>query len=205
MISVGILVGEKMATKTPKDFSHESLRCSWPIDFTKRRKFNRDSENQPYIEYLEQRRYLGEEDVDDDEEEEEDEEGEDDDGDSVLSEDDQPSNAPEDEIEGNEDDKLDLGNITDDGHPMSNVRRFMKGMTGDEESLENYDLVDEVANFCEKGSVGGVQKKYVAIIDERNHYGTIVDKRGHCRTNLKPLTLEQMRDKLSKKVTQFSC
>jgi len=146
-------------------------------------------EDQPYIEYLKSRRYDGEEEEDDDD-------------DDVSSEDDYYSNAPEDEVEGNQNEKQNDGKSTDASNPHSNVRLFMKGMTGDEDSLEDYDQVDEVASFCEARPQRALYRKHVALLDERNIGGTIVDKKGHCRTRLKPLALQKLCDKLSKKVTQ---
>lgn len=183
-------------SETRRDFPHQSLQYYWPKWFTKRRPFNPDSENQTYLEYLQIEQYLGEG-VSDDEEEDE-AEAEEEDGASC--EDDGSSNAPEDDV--NEQSK-----DTDASNKMSDVRRFMRGMERDEDFLEDYDMVDEVAKFCEEGSQGPfrAREKHVAILDERNIAGTIVDKGGHCRTNSEPLTLEQLFDKLSRKVIQISC
>ncbi|KFZ18425.1 hypothetical protein V501_01227 [Pseudogymnoascus sp. VKM F-4519 (FW-2642)] len=182
-------------SETRRDFPHQSLRCYWPKRFTKRRPFNPDSENQTYLAYLQIEQYLGEGVSDDEEEEEEDEdEAEAEEEDGASSEDDGPSNAPEDEVE-------EQSKGTDASNQMSDVRRFMKGMERDEDFLDDYDMVDEVAKFCEEGSEGPFRArgKHVAFLDERNIGGTIVDKGGHCRTDSEPLTLEQFFDTLSKK------
>lgn len=187
-------------SETRRDFPHQSLRCYWPKRFTKRRPFNPDSENQTYLEYLQIEQYLGEGVSDDEEEEEDEDEAEAEEEDGASSEDDGPSNAPEDEVE-------EQSKGTDASNQMSDVRRFMKGMERDEDFLDDYDMVDEVAKFCEEGSKGPFRArgKHVAFLDERNIGGTIVDKGGHCRTDSEPLTLEQFFDKLSKKVIQISC
>lgn len=179
-------------TETRRDFAHQSLRCSWPTGFTKRRPFNPDSENQTYLDYLQIEQYIGEEDEDDEEDVDKDE-SEAEDGTSC--EDDGSSNAPEDEV-----DEQSKG--TDASNQMSDVRRFMKGMERDEDFLDDYYMVEEVANFCEWGLKGPFRSrgKHVASLDERNIGGAIVDKQGHCRTNSEPLTLEQLFDKLSKPV-----
>lgn len=188
--------------ETRRESPHQPLRRYWPKRFTKRRPFDSNSENQTYLEYLQIEQYLGEEVLDEEEEDEDEEENEveAEEQDGASCEDDGSLNEPEDDI--NEQRKA--VNVS---NQMSDVRRFMRGMERDEDFLEDYDMVDEVAKFCEEGSDGRFRprEKHVAILDERNIAGTIIDKGGHCRTNLEPLTLEQLFDKLSRKVIQFSC
>lgn len=186
--------------ETRSEFPHQSLRRYWPKRFTKRLPFNPDSENQTYLEYLQIEQYFGEWVSDEEEEEgEEENEAEAEDEDCASCEDDGSSNAPEDDV--NEQSKG-----SDSGNQISDVRRFMRGMERDEDFLDDYDMVDEVAKFCEEGSNGPfrAREKHVAILDERNIAGTIINKGGHCRTNLEPLTLEQFFNKLSRKVIQIS-
>ncbi|KFY74283.1 hypothetical protein V499_05679 [Pseudogymnoascus sp. VKM F-103] len=180
--------------ETRREFSHQSLRRYWPKRFTKRQPFNPNSENQTYLEYLQIEQYLGEGVSDEEDEEEEGNEVEAEEEDGASCEDDGSSNAPEDDV--NEQSKA-----ADASNQISDVRRFMRGMERDEDFLDDYDMVDEVAKFCEGGSDGPfrAREKHVAILDERNIAGTIIDKGGYCRTNLEPLTLEQLFDKLSRK------
>jgi hypothetical protein len=201
-----------MSTETQEDVSHQSLRCCWPELFTKRRDFNRHTENQPYIKYCGTPLFYGEE--------HEDEDDEDDDEDGISSEDDDPLNKPEDEVEGhrdtleNQDETLNDDKGSESCNRYSNIRCFMTGMIGDEDSLEDHDQVDEVASFCEqpsfrendsKSGQKALDGKHVALLDDMNIGGTIVDKKGHCRPYLEPLTWQELCEKLSKRVTQISC
>lgn len=188
-----------MASETRRDFPRHSLRCYWPPCFTERRPFDRKSENQTYLDYIQAEQYLGEEITDDEEDDEDDDEYDDKDEDEDEAEvesEDKDGASSEDEVD-------EQSKSTDASNQMSDVRRFMKGMERDEDFLEDYDMVDEVANFCEKGKSHGpvpVLGKHVALLDERNIFGTIVDKKGHCRTNSEPLTWELLREKLKKQV-----
>src|SRR5437016_5796634 len=124
-----------MSTEIHEDVPHQSLRCCWPEQFTKRRVFDRETENQPYIKYLGTPLFYGQKDEVEDEEDEEDD-----------SEVDDSSNEHEDEVEGhrdtlgNQDEKLNDGKDTEACNRDSNARRFMEG-TGNEDSLEDHDQV----------------------------------------------------------------
>ncbi|KAH7318922.1 hypothetical protein BKA65DRAFT_92330 [Rhexocercosporidium sp. MPI-PUGE-AT-0058] len=175
-----------MASETRRDlFPRHSLRCYWHPGFTERRTlFVRNTENQTYLDYIQAEKYLGEEIADDEYDDEDGDEDEDEDEDGASSE-----------------DEVDEQSKNTDGKEMSDVRRFMQGMDRDEDFLEDYDMVDEVANFCEKGKSHGpvpMLGKHVALLDERNIFGTIGDKKGHCRTNSEPVTWELLREKLKK-------
>jgi len=171
---------------------HQFLPCYWPLEFTKRRRFDRQAENQPYIEWL-QTHY-----DDGDEEEEEDVDG---------------SNENEDEVDGHRD-KIENKdeNRNDNKDPEacngnSNVRIFMRGMDGDEDALQYFDQVKQVAGFCKQASFWNLEtgttsknRKSVALLDDRNDGGTILVKQGHCRPYLGPLTPQQLDEELSRKV-----
>jgi hypothetical protein len=181
-----------MLTETHEGFPHRTLQSHWPEKFTKQRPFNRPAENQPYIEFLRTPKFDGEEDEfevsNEDEEEEEDD----------------VSSEPEDEYQND-----DKGSESCD--ETSDVRLFMKGMTGDEDGLKYRDQVDQVASFCERLSLMKSEtkteenRKHVALLDERNIGGTIADKKGHCRPYPGPLTSHELRERLSRKVAQASC
>lgn len=186
-----------MLTDKHEEFPHQLLPCYWPLKFTKRRRFDRQAENQPYIEWL-QTQY---DDGDDDEEEEDD----DDDVDG--------SSENENEVDGHRD-KIENKdeNRNDDKDPEacnghSNVGIFMTGMDGDEDALQYSDQVEQVAGFCKQASFRDLEtgttsknRKSVALLDDRNNGGTIPVKQGHCRPYLGPLTWQQLGKELSRKV-----
>lgn len=193
-----------MSSETHEESHFQSLRCYWPEKFTKRRKFDRRTENEPYIDYLRTQFLYGEEDEHED------------DVSSSENEDDS-SNEPEEEVERHQhksDDQGENQNIDKDTEACnlhSDIRAFMTGDVGDEDALENHDQVDVVASFCEEASFmesetkPGQDRKCVALLDDRNIDGTIADKKGQCRSYSGPLTSHQLREKLSKNVTQISC
>jgi len=172
-----------MRTDTHEEFPHRSLRRCWPREFTTRRKFNRQAENQPYIEFLQTSFCDGDEDED-----------EDDVGD------DECSGEDEDEVSGHRDRSE---------NKDENVRRFMRGMTGDEDTLQYRDQVEQVASFCEQASLEvetrttSKNRKVVALLDDRNYHGTIVVKQGDCRPYRGPLTSQELGKELSKPVAQI--
>ncbi|KAH7308859.1 hypothetical protein BKA65DRAFT_175148 [Rhexocercosporidium sp. MPI-PUGE-AT-0058] len=180
--------------QTPLSWASGNWHLAWPQLFTKRRPYNRysrEAENQPYIEWLDTQYDDGDE---EEEKEEDEDEAEAEEEDGASREGDGPSNAPKDEV-----DEQSKG--TDASSQISDVRRFMKGMDGDKDFLEDYDMVDEVASFCEKGESDGpvpMLGKHVALLDERTIFGTLGDKKGHCRTNSEPVTWELLREKLKK-------
>jgi hypothetical protein len=195
------LVEDEMPTETNGKFLHQSLPCYWPLEFTNRRQFDRKAENQTYIEFLQTRFDDGDDDEDDD------------DDDDVGN-----SSEDEDEVDGHRDESENKDeNRNDDkegeaynGH--SNVRLFMRGMTGDEDTLQYRDQVEQVASFFEQASrrdfeTGGTCKneKRVSLLDDRNDGGTILEKEGHCRPCRGPLTSQRLREALSRKVAQIPC
>ena len=208
---------KKCRQKHAKESPHRLLRCYWPQLFTKRRplnRYSRQAENQPYIDYVQTKKFDGEEDEGDISGEDEEEEEEDDD--DVLSED-------EDEIKGNRgkrENKDENRNDDKDAavcNRQSIVRLFMVGMTGDEETLQYPDQVEQVVSFYEQGNFGesetktGQGRKVVALLDDRNICGTLhVNQElfqctGHCRPHLGPLTSEELCEELERKVTHISC
>lgn len=79
------------------------------------------------------------------------------------------------------------------------TRVFMKGMTGDEESLPYRDQVDVVAGFAKQATSTEI-KKVVALLDDRNSAGIIPVRRRCSRQNWGPLTAKQLHEELSKQV-----
>jgi hypothetical protein len=171
-----------MLSHTDEESPRQQLRCHWPQLFTERRNFSRQAENEPYIEWLKasfdnSERYSNESDYLSD-------------GEDLSSE----SNYEEDE-----EDKE-----RGDCSPETDVRLFMNGMVGD--SLMQYrDQVDLVAKFCEQAKFKRVKTdKAVALLDERSNSGDVFGNRGRCRPYLGPLTAQQLKTELSKKVFHFA-
>ena len=165
-----------MSVKLSKEASHHRSACSWPELFTSRRQLNhrsRKTENVPFIEYLV--RPLEWAEVGDSDEDEE------------------MSDKDEDE----EDAQSNYGEYGDgDSYSeQSPVRRFMMG---DDISMSR-DQVDLVASFCET-SGSEPDGKPIAMLDERCRGSIISDKRGLPRPYPGPLTYQQLREHLSRKV-----
>jgi hypothetical protein len=186
-----------MLTGTNEDSPPRSLCRSWPLErFKIRRKFDREAENQPYIEWLQDSFDKGDENSEDDEDED------DDDGDDASTE----ENNPEDDVDELGDQvELKCANESEDKKTeaftrLNILRRFMKGMPEDEDRLSR-DQVDVVSGFYEQGTSKEEAEKPVALLDDRKYGGTITVKRKHRRPYLGPLTSQQLRDELSKKVT----
>jgi len=159
---------------------HQSLRCCWPQEFFKRRLFDRQAENQPYIEWLQASFDDGEEDGDENNE----------DDDFV------DSNEDEDEVDGQGDESKKRD------ENRNNVRIFMKGNIGDDDTLQYRDQVERVAEFCEQPSIKEPEK-HVVLLDDRSNSGTIQEKRGHSRPYPGPLTSKQLWEVLSKEVPKY--
>lgn len=83
------------------------------------------------------------------------------------------------------------------------ARVFMKGMTGDEESLPYRDQVDVVVGFAKQATSREIEK-VVALLDDRNSAGTISVRRRRSRPNWGPLTAKQLYEELSKQVIILS-
>jgi hypothetical protein len=118
----------------------------------------------------------------------------------------------EDEIEGlkerreNNNGKQIDDEITKDCNRYSNVRLFMTGATGDEDTLQYKDQVKQVANFCERSSKerdSEIGVTSMALLDDRNSRGAIVQKQGDFRPYRRPLTTSELCKELSKKVVQI--
>jgi hypothetical protein len=181
-----------MQSETHEEFPRQFLPCYWPREFTKRRQFNRQAENQPYIEFL-QAQY--------------------DDGDDDEEDDAYGSSGDEDEVDGhrgkteNKDENRNDDKDAEACNGRNNVRLFMTGMDGDEDALQYCDQVEQVAGFCKQASsrdletgTTGKNRKSVALLDDRNDAGTILVKQGHCRPYLGPLTSQQLGKELNRKV-----
>lgn len=178
------------------EFPPRSLVRSWPQLFTTRRQFDRQAENQPYLEWLTNR--FGD--------------GYDDNEDSDQASDDEDETS---EMSSKEEDGVEVCNQGTVGSkeevtvrdPASPVRRFMEGMVGNEDLLPYRDQVEVVSTFCEQAGYKECEtqspskdKKVVALLDERNNSGALPTTRGNSRTYLGPLTAQQLKDALSKKV-----
>ncbi|KAG0645349.1 hypothetical protein D0Z07_9001 [Hyphodiscus hymeniophilus] len=169
----------------------------WLQLFTKRRSFPRQTENQPYIEYLEYQYDDGDEDEED--EDEAGEEDEDEDDTSKEHEQEKQENAEQDSNENRNNEK---GSGASKQH--SHVRRFMKGMTGDDDVLLDHEQVDEVAGYCERAGTRPSESKSsedrkLVLVDDRHIGGAIADKKGLYRPHLGPLTSRRFMEVMSTK------
>ena len=188
-------------------------RPTWPELFNKRRNFDRAAENQPYIERLRNAWLDGE--VDNDEEDGEGEEGEESEESASEHEDIDDYSELLNRVErGVDSDELgsnvSVGNWNHDDRKFrgqqSNVRLFMEGMAGDEETLKYRDQVEAVARFCEKSKL---HEHSMALIDDSKHASDF-EKNGpmkrHCRPYLGPLTSQKsLLQELRKKVGANPC
>jgi hypothetical protein len=156
-----------MPTEYPHASPRQALRCHWPQEFTKRRNFSRQAENQPYIEWLQDVFDYGD------------------------------AGEGEDEAESEGEDESD---DEEEADGLGNVRLFMKGMEGDEDALEYRDQVEHVSSFCEQASLSESEQR-VALLDDRNDGESSLDE--HFRTYQGPLTPQQLREELSKKVSHI--
>ena len=190
-----------MSTNKHDGPPHEYLRCCWPLEFTTRRKFNKHAENDTYIQWLKADFDNGGEDVDEVEVD-----GDNNDVDGSNGNDD-PITVLSDKSEyqaENANDAIDAEAF----NVYRNVRAFMKGMLGDEDTLPYRDQVENVARFCEQESMEldprslGENRKIVALLDDRNDGGIICAREGHCRPYLGPLDPQQLRKELSRQVGQ---
>jgi hypothetical protein len=175
-----------MWTERHEEVPRQLLQPYWPEKSTKRRIFDRPAENQPYIEFLRTQKF--------DSENDEADASSDDDNDNV-------SSNHEEEYRSDK----------NDAERMSDVRLFMKGMTGDENRLNYRDQVDQVASFCERASSSkpktnnGKGGKSVALLDEKRIGSTIAGKNEHCTPYSERLTSQELLEYLSRKVTPISC
>jgi hypothetical protein len=206
---------EIMRRHTAEGFSLPASRRHWPQEFKKGRIFNRDSENESYIAFIQKVNNLldsSDEDEDKDEYEnvEDEEEGWSEIGHDLSHYEDEVGNY-KDETE-NEDEKASYHMNTDlqTGLGRGNVRIFMTGLTGDVNKLPYRDQVEQVSSFCESAVWGvdegttGQKIKVVALLDDRNDLGSAVTKKEESRPYRGPLTSQELGVELSKKVTLYS-
>jgi hypothetical protein len=178
-----------MLTDTHEESPERPLRRYWPHEFTKRRKFDRQAENTPYLEWLSG--FF---------ESFDDSDGDNDDSDHSSKIEDEASEWISNHPTYDEEE--------DEASNVSNVRRFMFGLDGEEDPQ-----FEVVASFCERAcnkrvatDTVGRDTKSVALLDDRttsatNRSGTFPVKQGDQRwPYLGPLTAQQLREKLSKKV-----
>jgi hypothetical protein len=164
------------------------------VEFTKRRKFDRQAENQAYIDFLK---------------------ADFDDGEEVEGEGDLPSDEEEEEEEdndsGGEDSSFESEDEAENDDPeacnrYSNVRLFMQGMARGRDKSVSLDQFTRVAEFCKLASLNlktkpGQNMKHIALLDDRNMGRSVVDgNKGNCRPYPGPLTTERLRQELSRKV-----
>ena len=197
-----------MLTDTQEDFPRHSFRCYWPQEFKKRRRFVREEENQPYITGIKKWLLASLDDCggeDDDDEADEDEDKFDDNVEDVV----EVFSDTEAQVNGQRDVSEDKDQRRKDDEKAEScsehgsVRLFMTGMTGDEDALQFPDQVEQVASFCEQASSRTTEKK-MALLDDRTNGGTMLKKSGHYRPYKGPLSSQQLRVELSKKVTYIS-
>lgn len=162
-----------MLTGSSESIARQRGDCSWPELFTSRRQLNCRSLRTENLPFLEYlvRPLEGAEEDDSDDDEDE--------GD-------------------HEDARSDDGENDDGGcyDEQSNVRRFMMG---DDISMSRAQ-VGLVANFCETSGLEPDEKP-MAMLDERCTGSIINDKRGLSRPYPGPLTCQQLRKRLSRKVS----
>ena len=176
----------KISTERREESPRQFFRCSWPEFFTNRRRFDRQIENQSYIEFLKTQSF----DIDGEIDEEN------------LSSDDDSLDEPEGEIEGHQEKRGNQHrNWSEDKD--TEVRRFMAGMEGHEDFLD-HDQVETVASFCEQARFSGEEinpgrnMKPVAFLDDRRIGDATVDG---CRPCLGPLSPAKLQEQLSRKVS----
>jgi hypothetical protein len=183
----------------------------WPPLFTERRQFNREVENEPYIEFLQTPFFNGEEQENVDDGEDNEDEGEEE----------EVSSEHENKVEGDSNNRGNKDQNPNDEkdakayNGLNKVRLFMRGLSGEEDDLHYCDQVEEVASICEQANLEDVMKKtgqgrkHVALLDDRNIRGTILPDKGpsppgDCRPYLGPLTTQRLGKELSRKVVQIS-
>ena len=183
------------------------------IEYSQRRQYPRQIDNQPLIENLS---YPSDENGDDgnveandaseddsgendesegDESEHDSEEDEDDDG---VGEEQNQYGDQKKEKEENQSHQTGDKNI-EAWNSRSDIRKFMEGFIGDEETLPYPDQVEKVAGFCERGS-SAESKRHVALLNDTNDGGNGPKKRPCCRPYKGPLSSQKFRDELAKKV-----
>jgi hypothetical protein len=131
--------------------------------------------------------------------------------------DDESDHSSDDEDEASEwiSDQPTYGEKEDEASNQSNVRRFMKGL-GEKDTLSYPDQIEVVVSFCEQACNKVVETdnvgrdtKSVALLDDRtrgatNRSDTFPVKQGQqSRQYMGPLTAQQLREELSKKVIQI--
>ena len=184
-----------MATRTSEELPHQGLQRRWPQKFSKRRLFNRQTENQSYIEFLLTSSWDGEEEEEGDASRERDDEN----GSTGLESGFEGHRCTIEQDEG-------IQTAGDGIDPTNNVRLFMTGLTGDVNDLQYRDQVEQVAGFYEHARLSSFESntiddtKHVALLDERKLGVDISEKRGYSRPYCGPLTSRGLREMLGRKV-----
>ena len=161
------------------------LARSWPREFTTRRNFYREGENQPYVDWLGGLHGSHEDDCDPH---------------SSSDGEDGPLNKCN--------EHLDDGKGTDVDSHYTNVRLFMEWRETDIHLPRYHDQAEQVARFCKQAGFNAREKerthkeeKNVAWLDDRNNADPDSMPRGRCRPFLGPLTAKQLTKELRRKVT----
>lgn len=178
---------------------HQFFRCYWPEGFTKRRNFYQHVENQTYLDLLKTEWEDGVEDDGEDEDggDEDPDEQEEEEGDDEYEDDDSIDGSSGDEDDINEDRNDSKEEAVSTRH--SDVKMFMKGMDGDEDTLQFFDQVKQVTRFYKQAwreldtGVTGKQSKAVALLDDMIRWGQNTADQG-------PLTSEELRQELHQPV-----
>lgn len=215
---------QKMPSDTQEDFSHPFLSFHWPQEFKSPRRFPRQIENEPFIKYCGQRQYPdqienqtsnghlqnsangngndgsaeGSDAYEDNSDENDNSEGDESEEDDSEEEEDGEDEDERKKKEDNQSHQTGCMNA-EAWKNRSNIRKFMEGFIGDEETLPYPDQVEKVVDFCEQGSSAG-SKKHVALIIDTNDGGTGPKRRPYCRPYKGPLTVEKFRSELEKQV-----
>jgi hypothetical protein len=217
-----------MLSDTREDSPHQFLSCHWPQEFKSRRKFPRQIENEPFIEYCQFRQFPRQienqpfiEHLKNPSDENGNDGGvegsdacEDNSGENGESEEDESENDNEEDEDddgvGEKENQYGDEKEENQSHQTSNknaeawngrsaIRKFMEGFIGDEETLPYPDQVEKVVGFCEQGSPRE-SEKHVALLNDTNDGGTGPKKRPYCRPYKGPLTSQKFRNELGKQV-----
>jgi hypothetical protein len=161
-----------MSIHPHEEVHHKFWAPHWPKEFAVRKNFNRQSENQSYVERLANKFHSSHEN--------------DDNSDYSSASEDGSSEG----INKDWNDNMDVQGRS----RYTNVRLFMKSFTRDESPLPFHNQVEEITRFCEQATITYQANKRVALLDDRNR----IDN-GYRRPYLGPLTAQQRMKELSKK------
>ena len=212
-----------MSTIKDYHFPRQLLHGSWPLKFFERReRFNREAQNQPYIEWL--RRETEVLKIDSDCGESTDEWSDDEDahpgGKERQDEIDDAEERCKPEMERDREEANDHRSEDNEEHHQepcnvmphtvvsglgrrSIARVFMEGLTGNRECLPYRDQVDAVAGLCDQldHKVSSQEEKLVAILDDLGHGSENATVHTHHRLHRGPLTRTQLKHQMTRQVS----